>query len=331
MNRDGDMNGMLRDCVVLRSEAMKQCDNAMDRDDVGGSDRVKRLRYEGGVGDTKGDQEKVKRLRTDTNGLIRDRGVTETEKGSRVLKDEMKKQNVDGNTDDSDESKETDDNNLIEILKSDLILVKKTEEKYSNKNFKPKRYTKKQLLDKIKPYFGILAKILDGEIDSYFYTIAQHEMNKSKFNTIQAFEFSNLPLNKLQCGFLGKKRSMIVKQKIYLKFETKLANSQDKLLQWFGADNFTTYVLLPEIISFMIKDDFKLSSIDKAIDLMELTTDYGLYIMDKIDVDTEDYDSDEDDDQDIKNTRQRLRISSPEPQTTTFVQDLIGISDLESD
>ncbi|GMF03563.1 unnamed protein product [[Candida] boidinii] len=56
----------------------------------------------------------------------------------------------------------------------------------------------------------------------------------------------------------------------------------NKIIRFWSTINFNLYVLTPEIISRITKNEFRLKEIDDSYDLMELTSDYGWFVADNI-------------------------------------------------
>ncbi|ODV95186.1 hypothetical protein PACTADRAFT_33763 [Pachysolen tannophilus NRRL Y-2460] len=229
---------------------------------------------------------------------------------------------------------------LMDRIYDDSKLIKQTELKYKGKNFHPLPYTKKQLLNKIKPYYDLIPKILSGDEKSYFYGLAKKVQSKSDNETMSQDEFLALPMRQFSTGYIGKVRSSMISSKLKLKYHDlfQLKFKKNQVIQFWNLDNFVSFVLVPELLSRFIKDEFKFQDLDDSYDLMEWTSDYGTYIMDKIDIKDQEYISDNEDDEDMKATKKKLCIVDDQilkmmekNKNDDFTGNLLGMNDLLAD
>lgn len=161
--------------------------------------------------------------------------------------------------------------------------IEEVKAKYSKKKFYPKLMNKKELIKETEKYMKIIPEILNGDLPSYFYAEAEKICNNSHRTMITDDEIISLNKNKYT-GYMGSKRSAIVSNVITNEFGGLLNEKMktNKIIRFWSTINFNLYVLTPEIISRITKNEFRLKEIDDSYDLMELTSDYGWFVADNI-------------------------------------------------
>lgn len=151
-------------------------------------------------------------------------------------------------------------------------------------DFHPKPLDRQSLMKLVKNHQILLEGILDGNTQSYFYSIAKRYSENSHRPKVSDMDLISVPKGKYY-GYIGPKRghqlSGIITKKLKSALRSKAKHS--KVIRFWGLDNFTLYVLVPELIARVVRNDNELSSLDEAYKLMEDTNDYGIYVMDSID------------------------------------------------
>ncbi|KAG7704601.1 hypothetical protein KL933_002212 [Ogataea haglerorum] len=160
----------------------------------------------------------------------------------------------------------------------DAEATERTSKKYSS--FRPKIYTKSELLEATEKQLAVARDILNGKTASYFYEIAREYAESSPRLFVTDSEIINLPKQRYH-GYIGSMRANAITQHLLSQLDDLLTDKKsNKVLQFWGRSYFTRFVLTPEIIARIVKQDEQVD-LDKAYDMMESTADYGLYIMDQ--------------------------------------------------
>ncbi|CAL9733119.1 restriction of telomere capping protein 4 [Monosporozyma unispora] len=101
-----------------------------------------------------------------------------------------------------------------------------------------------------KPLLGIVKYILKGTISSSYYMEAK---NLSKQSHKPFFSLHDVPmsaLNRFMAGFYGWKRQTLVGEFIFTEYKMELSKNKSPVVKWWGAKDFATYVLAPEVLAF---------------------------------------------------------------------------------
>lgn len=156
-------------------------------------------------------------------------------------------------------------------------------EKYSKKNFEPPHLNRSQLMKEADKHVHIVPQILNGVIDSYFYSLAKEVKESSGHEILTGKVHHSVDWSKFSTGYIGPKRTIAVAMHIKSVYSKILEETLKKssVVSFWSLESFNLYVLAPEVISRIVMDQMDLSLKD-SLNLMELTADYGKYIMDRI-------------------------------------------------
>lgn len=166
--------------------------------------------------------------------------------------------------------------------------------KYAGK----KKYIKQDLIQKVEhireiveKYRAVVIDILEGQIGSYFYNEAKKLQQASPLMTIRGEDISNLPKERFY-GYIGAVRGFHIGKAIErdptLRNLIKEKAKFSKVINFWGVDNFTQYVLAPEVIAHIVLEQGKLEDLDAAYDEMEETNDYGIFVTNTVDIEGKD-------------------------------------------
>lgn len=122
--------------------------------------------------------------------------------------------------------------------------------------------------------------ILCGKHTSLYYDHARKAYKKSQKAVLSVDEFRNLDLREFTAGFYGAKRQMRVALEVLHSYKDLITKQKNSVLRWWGTNDFAQYVLAPELLSALCREEMALSSIEDAWDIMELTTEFGLVVAD---------------------------------------------------
>jgi hypothetical protein len=139
----------------------------------------------------------------------------------------------------------------------------------------------------INKYRNVLIDILNGKTGSYFYNEAKKLQQSSSLMNIKGDEIHNLKKDKYY-GYIGAVRGFHIGKMIeqdeellaLLKEKLKLSN----VIKFWGIDNFTQYVLAPEVIAHISLNTGNLEDMDAAYDELEETNDYGMFVTNTIEL-----------------------------------------------
>ncbi|AAS54003.2 AFR632Cp [Eremothecium gossypii ATCC 10895] len=153
--------------------------------------------------------------------------------------------------------------------------------KYKNAFKVPPTLFADQLLSKAEKYIPLVEEILRGERPSMYYDNARKAYQKSSRALLSVEEFRQLDLKTFTAGYFGIKRQIRLSTEILSQYQDKLSKHRNPTVQWWGPTDFSHYVLAPEILSYVCRDELGLADIDEAWTYMESTTEYGLNVADE--------------------------------------------------
>lgn len=135
----------------------------------------------------------------------------------------------------------------------------------------------------VEKHVHIVPQILNGLIDSYFYSLAKEVRENSSHEILTNKVHHSIDWSKFSTGYIGAKRTIAVAMHIRSLYSRILEETLKKssVVSFWSLESFNLYVLAPEVISRIVMDQMDLT-LKESINLMELTGDYGKYIMDKI-------------------------------------------------
>ncbi|GAV28261.1 hypothetical protein PMKS-001731 [Pichia membranifaciens] len=104
-------------------------------------------------------------------------------------------------------------------------------------------------------------------------------------------DISNLPKERYY-GYIGAVRGFHIGKAIErdstLRNLIKEKAKFSRVINFWGIDNFTQYVLAPEVIAHIVLEQGKLEDLDAAYDEMEETNDYGIFVTNTVDIEGKD-------------------------------------------
>lgn len=134
------------------------------------------------------------------------------------------------------------------LSNDDINRVKvESEKKY---NIPPPMYST-DLLERCKPLLKIVKLILKGTISSSYYIDARVLSKQSHKPFFSLHDIPMTELNKFMAGFYGWKRQTLLGEFIFTKYQLELLKNKSPVMKWWGAKDFATYVLAPEILAFL--------------------------------------------------------------------------------
>ncbi|CDK26869.1 unnamed protein product [Kuraishia capsulata CBS 1993] len=158
-------------------------------------------------------------------------------------------------------------------------------EKYARKSFLPKTYTAKSALVKaLAPVCAkTVRKIVGGSAKSYYYRLARELAETSPRELITQQELMDLKTQSFPMGYFGTKRGSAITQHILEEYSQEIRDLEergDKVVKFLSVERFASMVLTCEVLARGARKEFSLPSLEDAYNLLELTCDYGWYIMD---------------------------------------------------
>lgn len=185
-----------------------------------------------------------------------------------------------------------------ELSLQSLINNEDKSDEVKKKYSKKKAYIKHDLiqnLDHVKEiverYRPVLIDILEGQVGSYFYNEAKKLQQASPLMTIRGEDLLNLP-KKRYYGYIGAVRGFHIGKAIerdpVLRNIMREKIKFSKVINFWGIDNFTQYVLAPEVIAHIVLEQGNLQDLDAAYDEMEETNDYGIFVTNTVDIEGKD-------------------------------------------
>lgn len=144
-----------------------------------------------------------------------------------------------------------------------------------------------ELAEVTEPYMDTVLSILDGTQGSQYYSRAKAVAQKSTKPFISVEEFRSLNLVEFTAGYFGLRRQLKLGTLIYERYKDLLLKSKSPRIQWWGAIDFSNYVLAPEVLASMVLDtcrgkrSLKIHEREDVYTLFDETAQYGQDITDK--------------------------------------------------
>ena len=173
-------------------------------------------------------------------------------------------------------------------------MTPKAAESYKNrvtKKYKlPPILSLHEIKDKCKPYLSVALDILDGKRQSGYYPKAKQMAKESNVSYLSTNEMRRLDLQYFFAGYYGLMRQYLVGQMIVNEYKDKLERNKSPVLRWWGADDFSAYVLAPDVLTELCisemgfkpkKNEDEVDVRDRVFTLFENTRDFGLKIADR--------------------------------------------------
>ena len=128
-----------------------------------------------------------------------------------------------------------------------------------------------QLVTKARKHLPLVEDILCGKHTSLYYDHARKAYKKSQKAVLSVDEFRNLDLREFTAGFYGAKRQMRVALEVLHSYKDLITKQKNSVLRWWGTNDFAQYVLAPELLSALCREEMALSSIEDAWDIMAVS------------------------------------------------------------
>ncbi|SCV03198.1 LANO_0G02740g1_1 [Lachancea nothofagi CBS 11611] len=138
-----------------------------------------------------------------------------------------------------------------------------------------------ELMQKIEKHLSVVEQVLGGKQGSLFYDNARKAYKGSQKAVLSVSEFRKLDLNHFTAGYYGIKRQMRVAIEILHRNKRLLERKNGEVLKWWGPRDFAQYVLAPEVLCALCREEMQLQSIEDAYDIMENTTEFGHVVADE--------------------------------------------------
>lgn len=166
-----------------------------------------------------------------------------------------------------------------ELAQYNNMIVTRLE--YKKKWGIPQTLFTNQLLEKARKYFALIDEILGGVRPSIYYDNARKAFKKSSRGTLSVQEFRGLDLKLFTAGYFGIKRQIRLGTDILDEYKDVLLKHRNPTVQWWGPTDFSYYVLAPEMLAYVCKEELCLTDIEDAWSFLENTTEYGLVVADE--------------------------------------------------
>ncbi|AET37359.1 Rtc4p Ecym_1102 [Eremothecium cymbalariae DBVPG len=150
------------------------------------------------------------------------------------------------------------------------------------KDFKvPRTLFSDQLMEKATKHIYIVDEILKGSRVSMYYDNARKAFKKSSRALLSVDEFRTMDLKWFTAGYFGLKRQIRLSSEVLNRYREVLSTHVNPTVRWWGPTDFCRYVLAPEILSYVCKEEMGFTDIDDAWTFMENTAEYGLIVADE--------------------------------------------------
>ncbi|KAG0668963.1 Restriction of telomere capping protein 4 [Maudiozyma exigua] len=208
---------------------------------------------------------------------------------------------------DDEDDNQKDSNSLDNKIKKNLKAIKKIRNGLNStmtpeaaENYKT-RITKKYKLppiislneigNKCGPFLNTALDILNGKVQSGYYSRAKQMSKESKVSYLSTNEMRRLDLTYFFAGYYGLMRQYLVGQMIVNEFRDKLERSKSPVLRWWGTEDFSSYVLAPDVLTELCisemglkpgKEEDEVDVKERVFSLFQDTKDFGLKIADQV-------------------------------------------------
>jgi len=150
-------------------------------------------------------------------------------------------------------------------------------------SFQPRVLGTAELQSRTEKHIPLLKGILSGHRRSHFYDIARGISQESLHPFITDLELINVSKDRFH-GYYGAVRAHVISAYIIDKLGPLLKEKfhRNRVMKFWRTDYFALYVLASEVIARLVEEDMQFDTLDEAYAEMQRTNDYGLYVMDKI-------------------------------------------------
>ena len=129
-------------------------------------------------------------------------------------------------------------------------------------------------------HLSICNYILSGRLSSLYYTHAKELQVQSRRDVLTTADLRNANLLKFTAGYFGLKRQAIVGMLILERYREELTHNKNPVVTFWGPSDFANYVLAPEVLCYLCMEDFHLTDIEDAWEIMQNTTEFGTKVAD---------------------------------------------------
>ena len=174
--------------------------------------------------------------------------------------------------------------------KMKLEAMEKVRKAYNAKYNLPPILKLDELQEKCQPFLHVAMDLLDGKIPSGFYMDAKAIFKKSNSSMLSTNQLRQLDLSQFSAGYYGLMRQYIVSEMIVKEYEAKLKANRSPILKWWGIEDFSTYVLAPEVLLSLCISEMDMKPEEgedmedvreRAFELFENTREFGLKVADE--------------------------------------------------
>ena len=168
--------------------------------------------------------------------------------------------------------------------------MQKLEKEYTEKYKLPPILKLDDLQDKCQPFLHTAMDLLDGKIPSGFYMAAKAIFKNSNSAILSTRQLRQLDLSQFSAGFYGLMRQYVVSEMIVKEYEKKLKANRSPVLKWWGIEDFSTYVLAPEVLISLCISEMGMKPgkgedmeevRERAYELFENTREFGSKVADE--------------------------------------------------
>ncbi|SMN19743.1 similar to Saccharomyces cerevisiae YNL254C RTC4 Protein of unknown function [Maudiozyma saulgeensis] len=167
--------------------------------------------------------------------------------------------------------------------------IQKLKDRLTKKYHLPLVISLKDLNEKCKPFLNVALDILEGKIQSGYYSRAKEIFKESTSSILSTTELRQLDLTYFFAGYYGLMRQYMVGQLIATEYNSKFSRNKSPVLRWWGIEDFCRYVLAPEVLTALCisemgiapKEDEDDEDVkERVFDLFQKTKEFGLQVAD---------------------------------------------------
>lgn len=152
----------------------------------------------------------------------------------------------------------------MDIINKNLTVLNSQEDIEEIKSEYEKKYNLPQVLslEKIRsicePFLPIALDLLNGKISSGYYTKAKQIYKKSTSSILSSKDLRQMDLTTFFAGYYGLMRQYVVGDMIAKQYKKELKDNKSPVLKWWGVEDFSVYILAPEVLISLCISEMKL-------------------------------------------------------------------------
>ncbi|CAB4253826.1 similar to Saccharomyces cerevisiae YNL254C RTC4 Protein of unknown function [Maudiozyma barnettii] len=167
--------------------------------------------------------------------------------------------------------------------------IQKLKTHFTEKYNLPPVISLKDINERSKPFLGIALDILNGDLQSGYYSKAKQISNESTNSILSTTEMRRLDLTFFFAGYYGLMRQYIVGQIIATEYKSNFTRNKSPVLRWWGVEDFCRYVLAPEVLTALCmsemnikpkEDEYEEDVKERVFELFQKTKEFGLQVAD---------------------------------------------------